>query len=123
MTRTNDYALGSIVLPNGKTMVPSTRVLGRATMVYRGSINEVQMRLAEIFKHAIRLNAAALIVAHSHPSGDPSPSSADVHVTREIIKAGKLLEIEVVDHLVVCGTGSGEAGRWLSLKERGMGFE
>ena len=70
----------------------------------------------ELFREAIRLNAAALIVAHNHPSGDPTPSAEDVHVTRQIVEAGKLLNVDVLDHLVI-----GQQ-RWVSLKERGLGF-
>jgi DNA repair protein RadC len=85
--------------------------------VYVGSLNTVVVRIAELFREAIRLNAAALIVAHNHPSGDVSPSPEDVQVTRQLVEAGKLLSIDVLDHLVI-----GHSGRWLSLKERGLGF-
>ncbi len=84
--------------------------------VYIGSLNSAQVRVGELFREAIRLNAAALIVAHNHPSGDPTPSPEDVHVTRQIVEAGKLLNIDVLDHLVI-----GQQ-RWVSLKERGLGF-
>ena len=69
-----------------------------------------------MFKEAIRKNASALIVTHNHPSGDPTPSPDDVAVTRAIVQAGKLLDVEVLDHLVI------GQGRWVSLKERGLGF-
>ena len=59
----------------------------------------------------------AIIVAHNHPSTDPTPSPEDVAVTRQIVEAGKLIDIECLDHLIV-----GAAGRWVSLKERGLGF-
>ncbi len=85
--------------------------------VYRGTINSSAVRVAEVFKAAIRRNAAAIILAHNHPSSDPSPSSEDVAVTREIVEAGKLLGIEVLDHLVIGG-----GGQWVSLRERGLGF-
>jgi DNA repair protein RadC len=84
--------------------------------VYRGSVNSSQVRVGELFKAAIRRNAAALIVAHNHPSGDPTPSPDDVAVTRAIVQAGKLLDIDVLDHLVIAG------GKFVSLKERGLGF-
>jgi DNA repair protein RadC len=96
------------------------RVLGRAIMLYRGQLAEVPMRIAEIFKHAIRLNAAAVIVAHSHPSGDPAPSQNDICVTRELVKASKLLSIDLVDHIIV---GSGAGSSYVSLKERRLGFD
>lgn len=84
--------------------------------VYKGSINQSQVRVAELFKGAIRANAASLIIAHNHPSGDPTPSPDDVAVTRQMIQAGKLLDIEVLDHLVI------GRGRFVSLKDRGLGF-
>jgi DNA repair protein RadC len=84
--------------------------------VYRGSVNSSQVHVGEIFKAAIRRNAPAIIVAHNHPSGDPTPSPDDVAVTRALLQAGKLLDIEVLDHLII------GQGRWVSLKERGLGF-
>ena len=84
--------------------------------IYRGSLNSSQVRIGELFKAAIRKNSAAIIVAHNHPSGDPTPSPDDIAVTRAIVQAGKLLDIEVLDHLVI------GLGKFVSLKERGMGF-
>ena len=84
--------------------------------VYKGSVNSSQVNVGEVFKPAVRRNASAIIVAHNHPSGDPTPSPDDVAVTRAIIQAGKLLGIDVLDHIVF-----GE-GRWVSMKERGLGF-
>ncbi len=84
--------------------------------IYRGSVNSSQVRVGEIFKEAIRKNASGLVVVHNHPSGDPTPSPDDVAVTRAIIQAGKLLDVDVLDHLVI------GQGRWVSLKERGLGF-
>ena len=84
--------------------------------VYRGSVNSSQVRVAEIFKAAIRRNATNLIVVHNHPSGDPTPSPDDVAITRAILQAGELLDIKLLDHIII---GS---GRIVSLKERGLGF-
>jgi DNA repair protein RadC len=84
--------------------------------VYIGNVNTSVIRVAELFREAIRLNCAALIVAHNHPSGDPTPSPDDVRVTEQIVQAGKLLDIEVLDHLVI------GRQRYVSLKERGLGF-
>ncbi len=92
------------------------RVIG-SSMVYKGNVNTAVVRLAEIFRDAVRANCVAIIVAHNHPSGDPSPSDDDVRITKDIIEAGKLLQIEVLDHLVI-----GQQG-FISLKERGLGFE
>jgi len=86
------------------------------TEIYRGSVNSSQVRIGEVFKEAVRKNASAIIVVHNHPSGDPTPSPDDVAVTRAIVQAGKLLDVDVLDHLVI------GQGRWVSLKERGLGF-
>lgn len=84
--------------------------------VYKGSVNSSQVRVGELFKEAVRTNASAIIVVHNHPSGDPTPSPDDVAVTRAIVQAGKLLDVDVLDHLVI------GQGKWVSLKERGLGF-
>lgn len=84
--------------------------------VYKGSVNSSQVRIGELFKEAVRKNASALIVVHNHPSGDPTPSPDDVAVTRAIVQAGKLLDVDILDHLVIGN------GKWVSLKERGLGF-
>jgi DNA repair protein RadC len=84
--------------------------------LYRGSVNSSQVRVAEIFKTAIRRNASNLIVVHNHPSGDPTPSPDDVALTRAILQAGELLDIKLLDHIII---GS---ARFVSLKERGLGF-
>lgn len=84
--------------------------------VYIGSVNTSAVRIGEIFKEPIRLNSTSVIVAHNHPSGDPNPSPEDVLVTRQIVDAGKLLDIETLDHLVI------GQGRYVSMRERGLGF-
>jgi DNA repair protein RadC len=91
------------------------RVLAQPT-VYVGSLNTSVIRVGELFREAIRANCASLIVVHNHPSGDPTPSPEDVAVTRQIVEAGKLLDVDVLDHLVI-----GQQ-RFVSLKERGLGF-
>ncbi len=85
--------------------------------VCQGSLNSAHMRIGEIFRDAIRRNAAALIIAHNHPSGDPTPSPEDVALTRQIVEAGRLLGIDVLDHLVL-----GHGGQYVSLKEKRLGF-
>jgi len=91
------------------------RVLAVRT-VYQGSVNSAQIRVAEVYRDAIRLNAVALVAVHNHPSGDPTPSAADVTVTAELARAGALLDIELLDHLII-----GD-GRWVSLRRLGLGF-
>ncbi|MBI3340128.1 MAG: DNA repair protein RadC [Chloroflexi bacterium] len=85
--------------------------------IYEGSVNCSQVRVGEVFKPAVARNAPSIIVAHSHPSGDPTPSPDDVAVTRAIVQAGKLLDVSCLDHLVI-----GHGSRWVSMKERGLGF-
>jgi DNA repair protein RadC len=86
--------------------------------VYRGSLNTAVVRVGELFREAIRQNCAALVLVHNHPSGDPTPSPEDVNLTRQVVEAGTLLDVSVLDHLVI---GSGQPG-FVSLKERGLGF-
>jgi DNA repair protein RadC len=84
--------------------------------VYMGNVNTSVIRVAELFREAVRVNCAAIIFAHNHPSGDPTPSPDDARVTEQIVQAGKLLDIEVLDHLII------GRQRYVSLKERGLGF-
>jgi DNA repair protein RadC len=91
------------------------RVLGSPT-VYVGSLTTSLIRVGELFREAIRTNSASVIIAHNHPSGDPTPSPEDVAVTRQIAEAGKLLDVDVLDHLII------GRQRFVSLKERGLGF-
>lgn len=90
--------------------------IDKVEKLYKGSVSSSQVRVGEIFKAAVRSNAVNIIIVHNHPSGDPTPSPDDVALTRAIVQAGKLLDIEVLDHLVI------GRGRWVSLKERGLGF-
>jgi DNA repair protein RadC len=89
------------------------RVLGVKT-IYKGSLNTSVVRMAEIIRPAIVNSAAAMIVAHNHPSGDPSPSPDDIRTTRELVQIGKLLDVPVLDHLII------GMGRYVSLAERGF---
>jgi DNA repair protein RadC len=76
------------------------RVLG-ATDLYRGTVESASLRVPELFKEAVRANATSLVLAHNHPSGDPTPSPEDLEVTKQAVNAGRLLQIEVLDHLVI----------------------
>jgi len=90
--------------------------LQKLHMVYQGSLNASLIRVGEMFREPVRLNSAAIIIAHNHPSSDPDPSPEDVLVTTEIVKAGKILDIELLYHIVI------GQGRWISMRERGLGF-
>lgn len=82
--------------------------------VHIGTVNMSVVGAREVFRDAIRENAAALVVAHNHPSGDPSPSPEDIAVTRRLAEVGKLLDIRLLDHLII-----GD-GRWVSLQQEGV---
>jgi len=85
-------------------------------MVYQGTVNSANVRGAEVFSDAVRHKATGLVLVHNHPSGDPTPSTADVLVTREMVSAGELLGIKIVDHIII------GQGRHVSLKRLGLGF-
>jgi DNA repair protein RadC len=87
-----------------------------ATPLYRGNVTSVQVRVGELFSEAIRRHAAAIAICHTHPSGDPTPSADDLHLTAEAIAAGRILDIRVLDHLIL-GNGA-----WTSLRDRGIDF-
>ncbi len=111
------YEMGALEQEYLRVMVLDTRNhLMAIDEVYHGSLNASTVRVGEVFKGAIRRNAAAILVVHNHPSGDPTPSPDDVALTRALVQAGKLLDVEVLDHLVV------GRGRYISMKEKGLGF-
>jgi DNA repair protein RadC len=99
-----------VVLLNTKHRVVGIRE------VHRGNVNSSRVRPAEVFRDAVKETCPALIVVHNHPSGDPTPSPDDVTVTRDLVAAGELLEIDVLDHLVIAG------GKFVSLKAKKLGF-
>jgi len=111
------YEMSALEKEEMRVILLDTRnhVLDIVTVAH-GSLNSAQMRVGEIFTPAIRLNAAALIAVHNHPSGDLKPSPNDVAITRAMLVAGKLLDIEILDHLII-GLGS-----YTSLKEKKLGF-
>ena len=79
---------------------------------YQGTVNSSVLRAAEVFRQAVIRNCPAVIVCHNHPSGDPTPSPEDIAVTEQLVSAGKHLDIELVDHIVIGNN------RFVSLKER-----
>ncbi len=100
-----------------KVMVLNTRnhVLDILEITH-GSVNSSQVRVAEVLRPAVERNAPAIIVVHNHPSGDPTPSPDDIKITQAIREAGRLMDIELLDHIVI-GKGS-----FVSLKEKHLGF-
>ena len=109
--------MGALEKEEMRVILLNTRngVLDIVTVAH-GSLNSAQIRIGEVFTPAIRRNAAALITVHNHPSGDPKPSPNDVAITRAMVEAGKLLDVEVLDHLVI------GQGQYISLKEKKLGF-
>jgi len=93
----------------------SGRVIAIPT-IYIGTVNMSILRISELFREAITRNSPAIIIAHNHPSGDASPSPEDVELTRGLIEAGKLLDIQVIDHIIIGGQS------WRSMREMGLGF-
>ena len=86
----------------------------RQRTVSIGDLSSSIVHPREVFLEAIRHSAASLIVAHNHPSGDPTPSPEDIQVTRRLVEAGDILGIDVLDHIILGDN------RWISLKERGL---
>ncbi len=84
---------------------------------YQGNVSASLVRIGELFRDAVRLDAAGVILVHNHPSGDPTPSPDDLHLTAEALAAGRLLDVEVLDHLVVGHDA------WVSLRDRGVSFD
>ncbi|HEX2908887.1 MAG TPA: DNA repair protein RadC [Phototrophicaceae bacterium] len=91
------------------------RVLATPT-VYIGTLHGTVIRTAEIFREPLLRNCPAFVLAHNHPSGDPAPSPEDLELTRTLIAAGKLLDIQLLDHLILAESG------WCSLKQQGLAF-
>lgn len=83
--------------------------------VHIGTANMSVVGPREVFRHAVRENATALIVAHNHPSGDPSPSPEDIAVTRRLSEVGRLLDVPLLDHVII-----GDGGRYVSLQKEGL---
>lgn len=99
-------------------MLNTRRKIRCHAMVSMGTLDSILAHAREIFRAAIMTSAAAIVVAHNHPSGDPTPSEADIKITREIKRAGELLRIEMLDHVIIGQVSEGCKG-WASLRELG----
>ncbi|MGA2866638.1 MAG: DNA repair protein RadC [Verrucomicrobiota bacterium] len=100
-------------------LLNTRRRLIRVEEVSRGTLDTILVHPRDVFKSAIAANAAAVVLMHNHPSGDPTPSEADIKVTRDLVRAGQLLKIDVLDH-VVLGRATQERPRdYVSLRELG----
>jgi DNA repair protein RadC len=100
-----------------RTLFLNTKnVVTAMVTVYVGNLAGSSVRVAEVFRDAVRRQAAAMVVVHNHPSGDPTPSSDDLRITAELAEAGRLLDIELLDHVVLGATG------WVSIRSLGSGW-
>ena len=107
-------AMGALEREELRVLLLDTKnVVTAERTVYRGNLAGSSVRVGEVYRDAVRACAAAVIVAHNHPSGDPSPSGEDLRITAELAEAGRLLDIELLDHLVI------GRGRWASLRALG----
>ena len=100
-------------------LLNTRRKLIRVEAVSQGLVDTILVHPREVFRQAIAANASALILAHNHPSGDPTPSEADVRVTRDLIRAGQLLKIEVLDHVILGRRSTPDGKDYVSLRELG----
>jgi DNA repair protein RadC len=100
-------------------LLNTRRRLIRVAAVTDGTIDTLLVHPREVFKAAIAANAAAVVLAHNHPSGDPTPSEADIKVTRDLIRAGQLLKIEVLDHVIIGRATPERPKDYASLRELG----
>ena len=101
-------------------LLNSRRRLIRTETLSNGTLDTVFVHARDVFRGAIVANASALVIAHNHPSGDPTPSESDIKVTRDLIRAGQLLKIELLDHVILGRATSERAKDWVSLKELGL---
>ena len=101
-------------------LLNTRRKLIRVELISHGLVDTILIHPREVFRSAIAANASALVLVHNHPSGDPTPSEADIRATRDLIRAGQLLKIEVLDHIIL-GRRTAENGRdYVSLRELGF---
>jgi DNA repair protein RadC len=100
-------------------MLNTRRRLIRVEQISQGTLDTLLIHPREVFKAAIAANASAIVVAHNHPSGDPTPSEADVKVTRDLIRAGQLLKIDVLDHVIIGRATPDRPRDFVSLRELG----
>ncbi len=100
-------------------LLNTRRQLIRVASISQGTLDTLLVHPREVFKAAINANASAVVLAHNHPSGDPAPSEADIQVTRDLIRAGQLLKIEVLDHVILGRRAPDRPVDYVSLRELG----
>ena len=113
-TRLRNAEVFQVVLLNTRR-----RLAGKPVKIADGTLDTILVHPREVFRPAIEANAAAVVLVHNHPSGDPSPSEADIKVTRDLIRAGQLLKIEVLDHVILGRATEHRPKDYVSLRELG----
>lgn len=116
---------GRLLLDMGRLEREELRVLAlnaknvvqRVSQVYVGNVSASLVRVGELFRDAVRLDASGVVLVHNHPSGDPTPSPDDLHLTAQAIAAGRLLDVDVLDHVVIGHDA------WISMRDRGVAFD
>ena len=101
-------------------LLNTRRKLIRIETISQGTLDTILVHPREVFKSAITAGASAIVLVHNHPSGDPTPSEADVRVTRDLIRAGQLLKIEVLDHVILGARTQDRPKDYVSLREMGL---
>lgn len=104
-------------------LLNTRRRLIRVERLGTGTLNEVHVHPRDVFRAAISANASAVIVVHNHPSGDPAPSDPDIRVTRDLIRAGRLLRIELLDHIILGRATEDRPRDFVSLRELGYFYD
>ena len=100
----------------------SRRKLIKVEQISQGLVDSILVHPREVFRGAIAANATSLVLVHNHPSGDPTPSESDIRVTRDLIRAGQLLKIEVADHIILGHRTTGNSKGYFSMREMGLFF-
>lgn len=119
------YLMENIYTPFGEfdqeemwvLLVDNDNFVTHEVMVYRGTVNTIGIRTVELLKEAVRQNSVGMVLSHCHLVSDPKPSREDIMMTEQVVRAGDILEVEVIDHIIV------GKDRWVSMKEKGLMFE
>ena len=111
-------SMGQLDREELRVLLLSTKnAVRREFTVYQGNVSAAVVRVAELFREAVRTNAAGIVMVHNHPSGDPEPSADDLHLTAEAVAAGRLLDLPILDHVIIA------ADAYVSLRDRGVAFD
>ena len=104
-------------------LLNSRRKLIKVCHISQGLVDSILVHPREVFREAIAANASSLVLVHNHPSGDPTPSESDIRVTRDLIRAGQLLKIELADHIILGARTAGNSKGYFSMREMGLFFD